>query len=128
LDSLTSQSLAGLAPGQSAETLLLDPQGRVEHAMHVLDDGERTWLLVDEGEAAGLAAWLDRMRFLLRVEVADRTADYLTIGWLDRGRGERPHAVANGVPLVWVDPWQELQAGGWQYATAAGHPAADWPW
>ena len=39
LDSLMSQSLAKLQPGESAEALLLDPQGRIEHVMRVLDDG-----------------------------------------------------------------------------------------
>ena len=56
LDSLLSQSLAGLAPGESAETLLLDPSGRIEYAARVVDDGETTWLLMDAGTGAGLAA------------------------------------------------------------------------
>jgi len=128
LDSVTSQSIAGLAPGGSAETLLLDPNGRIEHAIRLLDDGETAWLLLDEGEAPALAAWLDRMRFMLRVEVADRTADYLTYGYLERGTHDWPHATAAGHPLIWVDPWQSVQDGGWQYASATDHPAADWAW
>ena len=82
LDSLLSQSLAKLAPGESAETLLLDPSGRIEYAARVVDDGETAWLLMDSGTGAGLAAFLDRMRFMLRVEVADRSADFATIGTL----------------------------------------------
>src|ERR1700712_1832219 len=39
LDSVTSQSLKGLAVGGSAETLLLDPSGGIEHAIRVFDDG-----------------------------------------------------------------------------------------
>ncbi|MEP6482389.1 MAG: glycine cleavage T C-terminal barrel domain-containing protein, partial [Rhodoglobus sp.] len=116
LDSLTSQSLKHLAPGESAETLLLDPTGRLEHAMRVVDDGETTWLLVDAGEAQPLAAWLDRMRFMLRVEVADRSSDFVTIGTL--GDRELPAAV------VWVDPWNGVVAGGHQYA--ASRPNAPW--
>ncbi|AYF97429.1 CAF17-like 4Fe-4S cluster assembly/insertion protein YgfZ [Protaetiibacter intestinalis] len=123
LDSLTSQALAQLAPGASAETLLLDPSGRIEYAARVLDDGETTWLLMDADTGAGFAAFLERMRFMLRVEVADRSAEYATIGTL----GEAPAATAapNGVPLVWVDPWSAVQAGGYQYA-AGEHPAAGW--
>jgi len=133
LDSLTSQSIARLATGESSETLLLDPQGRVEHAMRLVDDGETLWLLVDAGEAPSLAAWLDRMRFMLRVEVADRSADFETIGWFGGGAlGDDvtavPHAVANGVPLVWVDPWSTVGAGGVQYSAADAHPAASWTW
>ncbi|HEY4152995.1 MAG TPA: folate-binding protein, partial [Pseudolysinimonas sp.] len=80
LDSLTSQRLLGLAPGESAETLLLDPSGRVEYAARVLDDGETTWLLMDAGTGAGFLAFLTKMRFMLRVEVLDRSAEFATIG------------------------------------------------
>ncbi len=124
LDSLTSQALANLAPGESAETLLLDPTGHLEHAMRVFDDGETTWLLVDASEGAPLAAWLERMRFMLRVEVANRSADFVTIGTL--AHSGVPAAAPNGVPLIWVDPWAEVAAGGHQYAHASPHPASGW--
>lgn len=124
LDSLTSQSIAALQPGESAEALLLDPTGRVEHAMRVVDDGDTTWLLVDAGEAEPLAAWLDRMRFMLRVEVADRSDGFVTVGTL--GQAELPAAQPNGVPLVWRDPWTAVARGGHQYAEAAQHPGAGW--
>lgn len=117
LDSLLSQSLARLAPGESAETLLLDPSGRIEYAARVVDDGETTWLLMDAGTGAGLAAFLDRMRFMLRVEVADRSAEFATIGTL----GE---PVAGAV--TWHDPWPHVVAGGHQYAATTEHPAAEW--
>ncbi len=69
LNSITSQLLTGLEPGVSTETLVLDQSGRVEHAARVVDDGEITWLLTEPADAAPLAAWLDSMRFMLRVEV-----------------------------------------------------------
>ncbi|MFC5503137.1 YgfZ/GcvT domain-containing protein [Lysinimonas soli] len=124
LDSLTSQRLAGLAPGHSAETLLLDPSGRVEYAARVLDDGETTWLLLDAGTGAGFLAFLSRMRFTLRVEVLDRSQEFATIGTL----GEAPAATAvrNGIPLVWHDPWREIVAGGFQYSAVPVHPGEDW--
>src|SRR5688572_22256248 len=46
LHSMTSQQLVGLRPGESVETLLLNPQGRIEQAIRLVDDGERSWLLV----------------------------------------------------------------------------------
>ena len=49
LDSLTSQALTRLAPGESTELLVLDPHGHVEHAASVVDDGETTWLIADRG-------------------------------------------------------------------------------
>jgi len=126
LDSLTSQALTQLAPGSSAETLLLDPQGRLEHGMRVVDDGVTTWLLVDGDQAAPLAAWLDRMRFMMQVEVVDASSEWATLGQLSPD-GELLIAAAapNGVPLVWRDPWTAVQAGGWQYSTAAEHPGGD---
>ena len=128
LDSLTSQRLIGLAPGELAETLLLDPSGRVEYAARVLDDGETTWLLMDAGTGAGFLAFLSKMRFMLRVEVLDRSAEFATIGSL----GQVPAglaaatAEANGIPLIWHDPWRSIVAGGFQYAAIPVHPAESW--
>ena len=114
LDSLTSQSLAQLQPGDSAETLLLDPSGRLEHAIRLVDDGATAWLLVDGSQSAALAAWLERMRFMLRVEVADRTADFATVGTL--GQPVLPAVV------TWRDPW--VDGPGHTYATL--RPDAPW--
>ena len=75
-----TQQLVDLPPRTSAESLVLSPKGHVEHALHVVDDGETTWLTVEPGTAPALAAWLDSMRFMLRVEVADRSAELATIG------------------------------------------------
>jgi folate-binding protein YgfZ len=128
LDSLTSQRLIGIAPGVSAETLLLDPSGRVEYAARVLDDGETTWLLMDAGTGAGFLAFLTKMRFMLRVEVLDRSPEFATIGTL----GPVPSGLAsvtaqgNGIPLVWHDPWRSIVAGGFQYAAIPVHPAEAW--
>jgi folate-binding protein YgfZ len=124
LDSLTSQSVAGLRAGESAETLLLDPAGHLEYDIRMLDDGVTTWLLLESAEAEGLATWLVRMVFMLRVEVADRSADYATIGTL--GSPAIDAAAPNGVPLVWHDPWLAVQRGGHQYSVTDEHPAAGW--
>ncbi|MGJ4844441.1 YgfZ/GcvT domain-containing protein [Leifsonia sp. Le1] len=125
LNSLTSQSLLGLAPGESTETLLLDVTGRLEHAVRIVDDGETLWMLVDSAEAEGLLAWLTSMRFMLRVELADRTADLATIGTI--GDPALPIAAPNGVPLIWHDPWRAVTPGGHQYARGE-HPGASWTW
>jgi folate-binding protein YgfZ len=124
LDSLTSQSIAHLAPGQSAETLLLNPTGRLEYDIRLVDDGVATWLLLEAAEAEGLAAWLRRMVFMLRVEITDRTADFATIGTL--GQPPVVAAAPNGVALVWTDPWSAVQSGGHQYSLSIEHPSASW--
>ncbi|KQQ05124.1 MULTISPECIES: CAF17-like 4Fe-4S cluster assembly/insertion protein YgfZ [unclassified Rathayibacter] len=124
LDSLTSQSLARLAPGASAETLLLDPSGRIEHVIRFVDDGEAAWLLLDRDETAGLAAWLDRMRFMLRVEIADRTDEFATVATL--GDASATALALSLGDIAWLDPWSDVQPGGWQYAAVEAHPAALW--
>ena len=127
LDSLLSQRLEHLKPGQSTETLLLDPHGHVQHAMRVVEDGQSTWLLVDEGRAEELTKWLLKMRFMKQVEIIDRSAELITAGFF----GALPEALAplvaqpTGVPLIWTDPWQAVAEGGWQYSVTE-HPGADW--
>ena len=74
LHSLTSQHLSALAPWAPTEALVLDPHGRVEHHLQVVDDGEQTWLDGEPGTGEALVGFLERMRFLLRVEPVEDTA------------------------------------------------------
>lgn len=130
LHSMASQALARLAPGESAEALLLDASGRIEHAAHVIDDGATTWLIVEGSEAAPLAAFLDRMRFMLRVEVADASADVAVLAATSTTPldAAAPALAPNGIALDWVDPWAHPRPGAHQYANDAGHPASEWRW
>ncbi len=132
LHSMTTQSLTDLAPGAGAESLVLSPNGHVEHALHVVDDGTTTWLTVEPGTAPVLIAWLERMRFMLRVEVADVTGGYAVVG---EPFGV-PAATAAGEPLAWVDPWPGVvdpvpsgRAGRIAaYGPVQGHPATGRAW
>lgn len=85
LNDLTTALLADLPPGESRTALILDPNGRVQHELHVVDDGGTTWLTTEPGAAQSIAAYLQSMRFLLRVEVADVTADFAVVGSLGDG-------------------------------------------
>lgn len=124
LDSVTSQSLSRMTPGDSAETLLLGQTGRIEHDIRVIDDGESAWLLVEGDTTKALVEWLDSMRFMLRVEVANRSADFATLGML--GESLVDAAAPHGVPLVWHDPWSSVTPGGHQYSASEQHPSAGW--
>jgi len=119
LNSLTTQSLDNLQPYVATETLVLSPHGHVEHALHVVDDGDTTWLTVEPGTAPSLAQWLDSMRFMLRVEVRDVSADWAVLGEPNRTPG---HAGA----VAWVDPWPTVAAGSVAYGPVDGHPGAGW--
>jgi hypothetical protein len=108
LHTLTTQHLSDLAPGRPTVALILSPQGHVEHALYAVDDGEAFTAHVEPGEAAALVEWLDRMRFLMQVEVVDVTAE-VAVAW-------RP---TSGYDLV---PRERLEA----YAEAAGPAAGMW--
>jgi folate-binding protein YgfZ len=79
LHSLTTQHLEHLEPGQPAEALILSPQGHIEHHLTLTDDGDAVWAHVEPGTAGALLAFLESMRFMLRVEPADVTADYAVL-------------------------------------------------
>ena len=77
LHSLTTQHLSELAPNRATETLLLDPNGRIEYALYLVDDGTSVWAHTEPGAAEPFAAFLTKMRFMLEVEpevVTDRYA------------------------------------------------------
>jgi tRNA-modifying protein YgfZ len=71
LHSLTSQDLQRLAPGSTAEALILSPQGHLEHHLTLTDDGAATWIHVEPHTAKALVDFLNSMRFMMRVEVED---------------------------------------------------------
>jgi tRNA-modifying protein YgfZ len=123
LHSLTTQHLTDLAPGQSAETLVLSPKGHIEHALHVVDDGATTWLSTEPGAAPAVAGWLDSMRFMLRVEVADVSDRYAVLGEPVSG------PVTDGGPPAWVDPWPGPVGETACYGPeGADHPATGRAW
>jgi folate-binding protein YgfZ len=88
LHSLTTQALDGLAPGASAQALVLSPNGHVEHHLTLTDDGAATWLHVEPGTAAALVEFLESMRFMLRVEVADVSGDHAVLTVLGPGASD----------------------------------------
>jgi folate-binding protein YgfZ len=93
LHSLTTQHLTDLAPGQGTELLVLSPHGHVEHHALTTDDGATTWLDTEPGRAGPLLDFLNRMRFLMRVEPADVTADWALLSLVG------PEATVPGVEL-----------------------------
>lgn len=80
LHSLTTQHLLDLRPGQSALALILSPHGHVEHELHLWDDGETTWIITQPGRLDELREYLERMKFMLRVDVVDRSAEWAVVG------------------------------------------------
>src|SRR4051812_1920351 len=115
LHSLTSQHLEALPPKVWTGALILSPQGHVEHAFFGYDDGESFTAHTEPGAGAALVEFLDRMRFMMRVEVSDVT-DELAVTWRPSATAEGPYA---GYELV---PRDRLTA----YADAAGPACGLW--
>jgi folate-binding protein YgfZ len=106
LHSLTTQHLTELPAHTPVTTLVLSPVGHVEHALTGYDDGEAFWAHLEPDEAADLTAWLDGMRFMLRVDVSDVSAEWAAVARSQTGfalvpRGEL--AAVTGTPVgIWA--------------------------
>jgi folate-binding protein YgfZ len=75
LHDLTTQQFLDLPQKTWTQALILSPQGHVEHAFAGIDDGESFTAATEPGAAASLIEFLDRMRFMSRVEVSDETSE-----------------------------------------------------
>ncbi len=141
LTTLSSQVLTSLEPGDGgAETLLLDARGHITHALAALDDGRTLWLVTEAGSGEALAAFLDSMRFMLRVEVTERP-DVMVLGALGEGLEALAQAARDTAPDasdpqaeagdaepqgsligLWRDPWPGVVEGGTSYDVGADRP------
>lgn len=114
LHSLTTQFLEGLAPGVPTDVLLLSPQGKIEHGFSGIDDGETFWAHTEPGAGGALVAFLDRMRFMMRVEVALVSDAWAVIGLRDLAWKIVPRASLVDLPAELGDPvglwaWEALR-------------------
>jgi folate-binding protein YgfZ len=76
LHALTTQYLENLDPELWREALILDPQGHIEYQFYLVDDGAITWLTTDPGRAGKLIEYLQKMQFMLRVNIRDVSNEY----------------------------------------------------
>ena len=79
LHDLTTQYLVDFGVGIWTSALVLDPQGHVEYQFSLVDDGSATYLVLDPHFAEGLINYLNKMRFMLKVEVKDATPDFAVL-------------------------------------------------
>ncbi len=123
LHSITTQDLTALKPWVSTELLVLSPHGHIEHAAGVVDDGTAAWLITEPTHVAALTAWLESMRFALRVEVADVSDQWAAIGENLAAEG------TPGGPVTWRDSWPTVAVGGTRYGPPSDeHPGAGRAW
>ena len=79
LNNIASQKLDDLTPGRWFTAYILDPQGRVAHVFGGVDDGAALWASTEPGRLDALLAWLRRMQFAARVEIADRSETHAMV-------------------------------------------------
>jgi tRNA-modifying protein YgfZ len=79
LHTICSQHVADLADGDSTEALVLSPHGHVEQHWQVTELDGTVWLDVEPGSGAEVLAYLEKMRFLKRVEPADVSASWAVV-------------------------------------------------
>ena len=101
LHSLTTQDFEHLGPHTATQALVLSPNGHIEHHLTLADDGTAVWAQVEPGMAPGLIAFLESMRFMLRVEPEDVTQQYAVVTL----QGARADDVAPGGMLTLRQPF-----------------------
>jgi folate-binding protein YgfZ len=79
LHSLTSQHLDRLGDASGSEALVLSPNGHVEHHLVIADLAGTTWADVEPGTGAALVDFLQKMRFMLRVDPALVTDEWAVL-------------------------------------------------
>jgi folate-binding protein YgfZ len=119
LNSLITQLVLDLVPGVTKEGLILDPQGHIEHAFLIHDDGECSWLLTAPGRAAALLTWLESMKFRMQVTLTHEPG-----GWFIAASASSEVLGPESPHVRLVDPWPTVQDGSVGYAPEP-HPGAD---
>jgi folate-binding protein YgfZ len=115
LHSLTTQDFE--SPSITLTSLILSPHGHIEHDMHVVDDGETTWISVEPGTSESLTKYLDSMRFMMRVEVKDVSNDFAVIGapgWVESGDYPVWHSPAEYLTATAADKYISSRPADWK--------------
>jgi folate-binding protein YgfZ len=79
LHALTTQHVEKLEAGKWVEALILDVQGHVIDQLFLVDDGSATWLHTENSRTQEILDYLNKMKFMLEVEVKDQSNDYTVL-------------------------------------------------
>jgi folate-binding protein YgfZ len=111
LNDLLSQEIAEMAPGEVRRSMLLNPQGRIDHLLWVLRGENEVGLVTDPGRGSDLAATLGRYRIRVAVEIEVSEAPaWLVVGpysdqtgvWSGDGEGLVANVSWSAVPRFLV--------------------------
>jgi len=79
LHALTTQHLEQLPVATWIDALILDPQGHVIEQLFLVDYGTTTFLHTEKERPAGVVEYLNKMKFMLEVDVVDQSNDYAVL-------------------------------------------------
>jgi folate-binding protein YgfZ len=79
LHDLTTQHLTDFGVGLWTSAMILDPQGHVEYQFNLVDDGTASYLVLDPQFTELLLTYLNKMRFMLKVDVRDATFEFAVL-------------------------------------------------
>jgi folate-binding protein YgfZ len=122
LHSICSQHVSELTDGDSTEALVLSPHGHVEQHWQVSELDGAVWLDTEPGGGAPSLEYLQKMRFLKRVEPAEVTAEWAVLSLV----GPRVSAVltAAGLPVPAAGRAERLDGDGAGFVRGMSWPGA----
>jgi folate-binding protein YgfZ len=100
LHSICSQHVSALADGDSTESLVLSPRGHVEQHWQVTELGGAVWIDTEPGAAPTVLDYLQKMRFLKRVEPEDVSSEWAVVSVLGPQTAQVLAAASLPVPGV----------------------------
>jgi len=79
LHDLTTQHLLTISAGDWLPAMILDHNGHVEYQFNLVDDGSSIFIVIDPQYSEGLLNYLLKMRFMLKVDARDASAEFTVL-------------------------------------------------
>jgi folate-binding protein YgfZ len=118
LHTICSQHLTNLVDGDATEALVLSPHGHVEQDWQLVELDGTVWIDTEPGTAPAVLDYLQKMRFLKRVEPVDVSADWGVLTLV--GPASAAVLAMAGLPEPESGRAVRLDDGGFVRASAAG--------
>ena len=115
INDMTTQELLTLPTSHWTQSLLLDANGRIEEQFYLMDDGTTLWLHTEREKVQEFLAFLLKMRFMLDVDVQDRTQDYAVLrtpGFTDSYGGPYQIVLRSELAAI-TSGFEGMQVGIW---------------
>jgi len=124
LHSICSQHVANLGDGDATEALVLSPHGHVEQHWQVTELDGVTWIDTEPGAGSDALEYLQKMRFLKRVDPQDVTSEWAVLSVV--GPASATVLAVAGLPAPAAGSAVALPGGGYvRHMAWPGEDAAD---